>query len=332
MVKLLHHYETQSNRIFLLLEHITNGLLGDHIYCIRKNSRERKRKKVRDTTISDRVVIGQESTIPNTTNTANTGTNDTLPTAAGANYDIVSTAATGTANDSEEKKEVKEEEESYVESLLEQLTVPSTKLPTDSITSVTSNNSIGSDVSSTVGGGEDDDMLVILRRQVEELDNGEKETEQEIEQGTEKETEKDTEKEKGEETGEAVIDDNELMQLLENKVTEEKQQMIELEQQLLAFTTLSLPPSITTNEGTTTDTEREEVSIEETLPIEGTLSLKEETTSLPVDLSSVTPIEGLSQVGVAPAEDVSQVGMVNIVPPTPTTPTSESVPIPNKQR
>ena len=52
MVNLLHHYETQSNRIFLLLEHVSGGQLVEHVQSIRdhntidkKKKRRRKRRK-----------------------------------------------------------------------------------------------------------------------------------------------------------------------------------------------------------------------------------------------------------------------------------------------
>lgn len=92
MVNLLHHYETQSNRIFLLLEYISGGRLVQHVQSIRHPSLSKKKqaaleatKRVPATTPHDRIVVGGERS---TETPEAVSTNDkTPPTLDKANED-----------------------------------------------------------------------------------------------------------------------------------------------------------------------------------------------------------------------------------------------------
>ena len=82
MVNLLHHYETQSNRIFLLLEHISGGQLVEHVQSIRNRFSEKRRKKATKSelagTTTNRIVIGGEG-LPSKKGDASLGTDVLLP-------------------------------------------------------------------------------------------------------------------------------------------------------------------------------------------------------------------------------------------------------------
>lgn len=247
MVKLLHHYETQSNRIFLLLEHVKNGRLIDHIQSIRHHQlRQPKRKRRNKEEISfDRVVIGQE-TSSSSTNASPTDANHTDANPTNANpTDANPSNASHT-----------DEQESYIEHLLEQLTTitPPTIIPMTSSIGGSEHTEVQSEE------GSEDDLLDRLRRQVEELD-----------------TSQSRENEEGEET----TSDNEMMKLLESNMKEDEEQLIDLEKQLIAFTSSSLQ-----------DDRESRTSSTDNLLTDSCMS-------------------------------------INIVPPTPTTPTSKALLIPS---
>ncbi len=85
MVNLLHHYETQSNRIFLLLEHVSGGQLVGHVESIRNRYSERRKSKAKKSelagTTTNRIVIGGED-VPLGTGVVPTGTG-TVPLGTG---------------------------------------------------------------------------------------------------------------------------------------------------------------------------------------------------------------------------------------------------------
>lgn len=78
MVNLLHHYETQSNRIFLLLEHVSGGQLLKHVHSIRHPSSTKGKQAAKEeptkrepTIPHNRIVIGGENTDHQTPPTGN---------------------------------------------------------------------------------------------------------------------------------------------------------------------------------------------------------------------------------------------------------------------
>ena len=163
MVKLLHHYETQSNRIFLLLEHVQGGQLLHHLQSIReqhrnvlkgKKQKKKKAKKqteeqlqvedlVTNSTAVNRVVIGKE---------INEGREEQRGGLGGEDTNISTSPAPLP------KSTVSEDQ--YMESLLAQLT----GLDPPSHPVITSLNSVGTESEGTTTGSDEEDSLTKLRR------------------------------------------------------------------------------------------------------------------------------------------------------------------------
>ena len=398
MVKLLHHYETVSNRIFLLLEHIKNGRLVDHVQSIRGNQmgkrlrekeerRRRKREKRRKVEGEElaRVVIGQESSSntispvrlspdvsgesPNTSQSPISLPHSHGSPVAVEPYDNEDKSGTRIipSNPSPNSKT----EEDYIQYLMENLTPP-TELP------------ITSSPESSMGGGggggerindggkisdeeEEVDVLEILRKQMDELccedeDEGKRDKDNANDDSVTNETETlldGEEEDKGEE-------DNELMGREESE-----EQLLELEKHLTAFTSLSVPDSDTNlnleNQDTTSDTTAPESSdtaaassdtaaaSSDTAVASSNAPVSRETVPVSSDRaasvsSNITDVLRTNHSSpdtsneddnthkdnvntdqtVCNEEVTSTSTTINVVPPTPTTPTSQPCPIPAK--
>ena len=282
MVKLLHHYETVSNRIFLLLEHIKNGQLVHHVQSIRdhqlgrrlhereeRRRRKREKKRLRDQGEElARIVIGQESSTlspgpPLSPNVSSESLNTTQSP-------ISLPHSHGSPIQDPHGLQPKNEDD-YIQYLMENLSPPS-ELPVTS--------SIGSSMG---GGGSDDgeedekeDMLDVLRKQMEELckedeedqstreddakatDDADRENEAEIQailtEGDSKEngdsfTERDT---CSKENGDSLSKENDSIiggdtNKEDDELLGDQEQLLELEKHLSTFTSLSAPDSISSN-------------------------------------------------------------------------------------
>ena len=394
MVKLLHHYETVSNRIFLLLEHIKNGRLVDHVQSIRGNQmgkrlrekeerRRRKREKRRKVEGEEltRVVIGQESSSntispvhlspdisgesPNTSQSP-----ISLPHSRGSPiavepYDNEDKSGTRIipSNPSPNSKT----EEDYIQYLMENLTPP-TEIP---ITSSPESSMGGGGGGERINNGgkisdeedkeeEEVDMLEILRKQMDELcrkdeDEGKRDKDNANDDSVTNETETlldGEEEDKGEE-------DNELMGREESE-----EQLLELEKHLTAFTSLSVPDSDINlnleNQDTTSDTtapvssdtgvassdtavassnapvsrDTVPVSSDRAAPVSSNITDVLRTNHSSPDTSNEgdnTHKDNVSTDQTVCNEEVTSTSTtINVVPPTPTTPTSQPCPIPAK--
>ena len=287
MVKLLHHYETVSNRIFLLLEHIKNGRLVDHVQSIRGNQmgkrlrekeerRRRKREKRRKVEGEElaRVVIGQESSSntispvrlspdvsgesPNTSQSP-----ISLPHSHGSPVAVEpygNEDKSGTRIIPSNPSPNSKTEEDYIQYLMENLTPP-TEIP---ITSSPESSMGGGGGGERINDGgkisdeedeEEVDVLEILRKQMDELcredeDKGKRDKDNANDDSVTIETETLLDGEEEDNKGE---EDNELMGREESE-----EQLLELEKHLTAFTSLSVPDSDTNfnleNQDTTSDT------------------------------------------------------------------------------
>ena len=146
MVNLLHHYETQSNRIFLLLEHISGGQLIQHVQSIRNPSKKRqRRKKAKKETENERIrmVVGGE--IPSTKE----GNERVLPSSSAEGH--TPSSAEGHAH-----KSPLDEEDDLVLAKLRSLEPPPSHPVLSSLTSISSDST------------NDEDSLTRLARIVKE--------------------------------------------------------------------------------------------------------------------------------------------------------------------
>lgn len=263
MVKLLHHYETQSSRIFLLLQHVQGGRLVDHVQSIRdhklnKKKRKEKRKKSKKETAEKqdksttsvvpemtRVVIGGESEGEEEQRLEGGG--------EGEREDVKLMDDTNQTISTEN-----EDDDKHMQNLLEELTnlAPPTSLP---VTSSLGGVSTDSQTDSQFGENELDelrkqledqeikeeeeeeeeegDILSELRKQLMELTSDS--ADQEGQANLEKQLEEELAKEKTVLELEEELED-ELEEAIEETVEElqDDTNLMELERQLMAFTTM----------------------------------------------------------------------------------------------
>ena len=261
MVKLLHHYETQSSRIFLLLQHVQGGRLVDHVQSIRdhklnKKKRKEKRKKSKKETAEKqdksttsvvpemtRVVIGGESEGEEEQRLEGGG--------EGEREDVKLMDDTNQTISTEN-----EDDDKHMQNLLEELTnlAPPTSLP---VTSSLGGVSTDSQTDSQFGEDELDelrkqledqgikeeeeeeegDILSELRKQLMELTSDS--ADQEGQANLEKQLEEELAKEKTVLELEEELED-ELEEAIEETVEElqDDTNLMELERQLMAFTTM----------------------------------------------------------------------------------------------
>ncbi|XP_011408795.1 PREDICTED: arginine/serine-rich protein PNISR-like, partial [Amphimedon queenslandica] len=268
MVKLLHHYETVSNRIFLLLEHIKNGRLVHHVQSIRDHQlgrrlqereerRRRKREKKRLREQGEelaRIVIGQESSTlspgpPLSPNVSSESLNMTQSP-------ISLPHSHGSPNQDPPPTLEPKNEDDYIQYLMDNLSPP-TELPVTS--------SVGSSIGGGSGDGDEEDekedMLDVLRKQMEELC---KEDEEELSSKATREEDakvtddaamldredeaeiqailtggdgKENDDSLGKEDGSLIEDTNKE----DDDLLGDQEQLLELEKHLSAFTSLSAP-------------------------------------------------------------------------------------------
>lgn len=387
MVKLLHHYETQSNRIFLLLEHVQGGRLVDHVQSIRdhklnKKKRKEKRKKSKKETSKKqnkntttvvpemmRVVIGGESKGDEEQRLEGDGEGETED--ATLVDDTNQTTSTGN-----------EDDDKYMENLLEELTnlAPPTSLP---VTSSLGGVSTDSQTDSQFG----EDELDELRKQLEDQEIKEEEEDEEerdilselrkqlmeltsdpANQGDQANLEKQLEEELSKEKTVLELEeelDDELEEAIEETVEElqDDTNLMELERQLMAFTTM-IPAEevktelheelISTTKGTTDGLDEEnqfnsvnvpDDTMESIIVTEDKPNLLDEIESHsdvshpfnevenePNKPHPLTEVENqfdkshpLNELEDQPTSIEHTV--ISVVPPTPTTPSSEHLPI-----
>ena len=311
MVKLLHHYETQSNRIFLLLEQVKSSQLVDHVQSIREHRLQRKRKKRRKNEKSPQ----QETTIE-TTETASEPT-------------IESSSIQDTAGDSglviQETAASNEDNDQYMESLLKQLTSlspPTSNLPTSSISTIGGQSEASEE--------EEDDELAMLRKEIEALDSNENVSALKEEETMETNNQEITiaqtssNEEDGANTEIEVSEVNTEIASVED--VDNSESLDELERQFLAFTS-EIPDNFEGNHDNN-DLHSEETVMESDKNITTT---EVHDTRRNIDTAGTDISTSTAETDHTNIEDITSVAIVtttiNIVPPTPTTPLSEPLPI-----